>query len=212
MRRHLRLFLCRLGSGDKPAVAEHGQHTLEDIHKALAARVHYAGLFQHRQLFGCVGQRVLRGLAHQRPQGNGILPGTFSRLFAGHTRHREHGALGGLHHRFVGALHSLLQGGRQIRRLSGALACQRLGKAAEQKAGDNAGIPPCPAQHSAGRDLGGGLHRAVVRQSLQLGHGRADGHAHICAGVSVRHREHVQLIYACAAVGKIVGTGKDAVS
>ena len=56
------------------------------------------------------------------------------------------------------------------------------------------------------------LDRAVICQRFQIPFGRADGHAHIGAGVPVRYREDVELIHLTALVGNAIGTADHAVS
>ncbi len=201
----------RFARGHNLAVAQYREHALKDIHKALPARVHNAGLFQHGQLFGRVLQRALRRGAHQLPQLYFIGNAAGGGLLAGHARHGEHRALGGLHHGLVGALHAHFQRVDKIGGVRRALALQRLGKTAEQQAGNNARVAARAAQHGAGSHLRRLFHGAVVRQIQKLAARRADGHAHIGAGVAVRHGEHIQFIYLRAAVGKAVCTGYEAV-
>ena len=133
-------LLRRFVSGDDMVVFKNGEHALEDIHKALAARVHNAGLFQHRQLLGRVVQRALGGGAHQLPQLHRVRDAAGRGFLAGHTGHRQHRALGGFHHGLVCALNAFFQRLHKVLCIGCFFALQRLGKAAEQQAGNNAGV------------------------------------------------------------------------
>ena len=136
--------LCLVGSSlaacHDAFAMEHLAHALKDNHDALTAGIHNAGLLQNRQQVGGVVQGFLTGSHHNVPQGGhvgGIAGGS---LFAGHAGHGENGALGGLHHGLVGTLDALLQGSHDVGHVGFLLAFQRLGEAAEQQAGDHAGV------------------------------------------------------------------------
>ena len=68
------------------------------------------------------------------------------------------------------------------------------------------------AQHGRSSSLGSFAHGAAVVQSLQLTHGSAHGHAHVGAGVAIRHGENVQLVHAGTLVVDVVGAGNDGVA
>ena len=208
--------LCLVGgslaAGHDGLAVEHLAHALKDDQDALTACVHDAGLLQNRQQVGGVVQGFLTGSHHNVPQGGhvgGIAGGS---LFAGHAGHGENGALGGLHHGLVGTLDALLQGSHDVGHVSFLLAFQRLGEAAEQQAGDDAGVAAGTAQHGGSSGLGGFRHGAAVIQGFQLAHGSAHGHAHVGAGVAVRDGEDVQLIHAGALIVDVVGAGNDGVA
>ena len=201
-----------LGGGNDLAAVEHLLHALEHHHDALTARVHHAGLFQHGQLVGGVLQSGLTGGHHLGPQALLVHVGAGGGLLGGQPGDGEDGALGGLHDRLVGGLHAHLQRRGQVGGGGGGLALQRLGKAAEQKAGDNAGVAAGAPQHGGGGGLAGLAHGAVVRQGLQLTAGGAHRHAHVGAGIAIGDREHVQLVHAGALVGDVVRAGQDGVA
>ncbi len=83
-------------------------------------------------------QRLLRRFAYERPQLGLVCDAACRRFFARDARHRQHCSLGGLHHGFIGVLHTHFQRVDQVRRVRRALALQCLGKAPEQQAGDYA--------------------------------------------------------------------------
>ena len=191
---------------------EHLAHALEDDQDALTASVNDAGLLQNGQQIGGVVQSLLAGSHHHVPQGGHILGTAGGGFFGSHAGHGQDGALGGLHDGLIGALDALLQGFDDIVGGSFLLALQRLGEAAEQQAGDNAGVAAGTAQHGGGSGLGGLAHGAAVIQSFQLAHGCAHGHAHVGAGVAVRNGEDVQLVHAGALIVDVVGAGNNGVA
>ena len=201
-----------LGTGDDLAAVEHLLHALKDQHNALTAGVHDTGLFQHGQQVGGIVQRSLTGLQGGVPHGGDLHAGAFGSLLGCQAGDGQNGALGGLHDGLVGGLDTLLQRGGKVGGGGLGLILQRFGEAAEQKACDNAGVAACAAQHGGGSGLAGFGHGTAVRHGLQLGAGCADGHAHVRAGITVRHGENIQLIHAGALVGNIVGAGKDGVT
>ena len=79
---------------------------------------------------------------------------------------------------------------------------------------DGTTITGCAVINSqiTGGTVGGIPHRHVVGQGVQLGHRRADGHAHVGAGVAVGDREHVQLVHTGTLVCDVVGAGNDCVA
>ena len=201
-----------LGTGDDLAAVEYLLHALKDQHDALAAGVHDTGLFQYGQQVRGVVQRGLTGLQRGVPHGRNIQLGALGGLLGSQTGDGQDRALGGLHDGLVGGLDALLQGGSQVSGGCLGLVLQRLGEAAEQKARDNAGVAAGAAQHGGGSGLAGLGHGAAVGHGLKLGAGGADGHAHVRAGITVRHGENVQLIHAGALVGNVVGAGKNGVA
>ena len=201
-----------LGTGNDLAAVEHLLHALKDQHDALAAGVHDAGLFQHRQQVRGVVQCGLTGLQSGIPHGGHVQLGALGGFLGSQAGDSQDGALGGLHDGLVGSLNTLLQCSSKVGGGGLGLILQCLGEAAEQKARDNAGVAACAAQHGRGSGLAGLGHGAAVRHGFQLGAGCADGHAHVRAGVAVGHRENVQLIHAGALVGNVVGAGKNGVA
>ena len=208
--------LCLVGgslaAGNHVLAMEHLAHALKDDHNALTACIHNAGLLQHRQQIGGVVQCLLTGSQHHVPQGGHIGGITGSSFLRGHAGNGQDSALSGLHHGLVSALNTLLQGSHDIGNVSLFFALQRLGKAAEQQAGDNAGVAARTAQHGRSSSLGSFAHGAAVVQSFQLTHGSAHGHAHVGAGVAIGHRENVQLVHAGTLVVDVVGAGNDGVA
>ena len=62
----------------------------------------------------------------------------------------------------VGTLDALLQGSHDVGHVGFLLAFQRLGEAAEQQAGDDAGVAAGTAQHGGSSGLGRGVDRKSV--------------------------------------------------
>ena len=201
-----------LGTGNDALAVKHLLHTLKNDHNALTARVHDARLFQHGQQVGGIVQGSLTGGEGVFPHFGDVHPGAFGGALGSQPADGQDGTLGGFHNRLVGSLHTHFECGGKVGGIGGGLVLQGFGEAAEQQAGDNAGVAACAAQHSGGSGLTGFRHGAGVGQVFQLGTGGADGHAHIGAGVAVGNREYVQFIHAGALVGNIVGAGKDGVT
>ena len=201
-----------LAAGHHGLAVEHLAHALKDDHNALAACVHNAGLFQHGQQVGGILQRLLACGHHHVPQGGDLLGTAGGSFLAGHPGNGQDGALGGLHHGLVGTLHALFQGGDDVGGVGFLLAFQRLGEAAEQQAGDHAGVAARTAQHGGGSGLGGLTHGAAVVQRVQLCHGGTHRHAHVGAGVAIGHGENVQLVHTGALVVDVVRAGDDRVA
>ena len=202
----------RLAAGHDGFAVEDLAHALKDDQDALAACVHDAGLLQNGQQVGGIVQRLLAGGHHHVPQGGHIGGAAGSGFLAGHAGHGQNGALGGLHDGLVGTLDALLQSLHDVLGTGFLLAFQCLGEAAEQQAGDDAGVAAGTAQHGGSSGLGGFAHGAAVIQGFQLPDGSADGHAHVRAGVAVRNREDVQLVHAGALIVDVVGAGNDGVT
>ena len=197
---------------DDDAVLEHAEHTLEDGDKAGAARVDHPGLFEHRQLFGGAREGLLGRGEDDLEHLDRILGGGGGGSLGAHAGDGQHGALSGLHHRFVRGGDPHLKrlgdvGGRGL-----LLAGKGLREAAEEQRGDDPAVAPRAPQHAGGGGLAGGLDGAVVGQRREIPLRRADGHAHVGAGVPVGHREDVQLIHLTALVGDAVRAADHAVS
>ena len=190
---------------DDAAAVKYLLHTGEDEQDALAAGVNHASFFEHRQQVGGIVQRLLAGFHDLSPQGWHLGCGRGLSRFGRQAGDGQNRAFGRLHNRFVSRVNTHLEGVGQVFCFGGLLALQSLREAAEQKACDNAGVAPRPAQHRRSGSLAGLGHGAGIGHGLQLGHSRADRHAHIGAGVAIRHRENVQLIHAGALVRNIVG-------
>ena len=175
-----------------PQGAEHG---LQSEHPALAAGIHHPGLLQHRVLVDGVGQGdpglFQGGLLDKFDEI--VLPGGLGGLGSRQPGHGEDGALGGLHHRLVGGIHTVLQSGGPEHAVGGVAALQGLGNSPEQQGKNHAGVASCPPQHGGGGNLGGGVQLRVLGLA-QVGGGGVDGHGHIGAGVAVGNREHIQLV------------------
>ena len=173
--------------------AEGVLHALQDQQIAVSARVHHAGLFQHRVLVGGLLQRLFGGLDGGAQHGLGV-PGLFGglhRRVAGDAGHGEDGALGGLHHRLVGGGAALPQALGQGGAVGGAGVLHALCDATEQQGGDDAGIAPGAPQQGAGGDLQGAAQGGVFQLVQRVGR-VVQGHGHIGAGVAVGHREHIE--------------------
>ena len=191
---------------------EHLAHALKDHHDALTAGIHNTSFFQHRQQVGGILQSLLASFQHHVPQCGHVLGRSLGGLLGGNAGNGQDGALGGLHHSLVGTFHALFQRGNDILDPGSLFAVQRLGEAAEQKAGDNAGVAAGAPQHSGGGSLGSLRHGAVVGQSFQLAHGGANGHAHVGAGITVRDREDVQFVHAGTLIVDVVCAGDHGVA
>ena len=180
---------------DDVVALQAAEHALEDNHEAHAARVDNAGLFEHGILVDGI---VQRGLRHGDGGGEdgfdaAILCGKVARGIRRKAGDREDRALGGLHDGLIGGLDAGGQRGGKIAAVGLLQALERLGKAAEQQREDDAGIAARTAQQRGGRDVGGFGERDV-RLAAKLGRGCAEGHAHVGAGVAVRHGENVQFV------------------
>ena len=201
-----------LAACDDGLTVEDLAHALEDDHDALAAGIHDAGLLQDGQQVGGVLQCFLTGGEHHVPQSGDFAGTAGSCFFGGHAGNGQDGALGGLHDSLVSALDALLQSLDEVVCTGFLLAFQRLGEAAEQQAGDDAGVAARTAQHGGSSGLGGLADGAAVVQSFQLTDGCAHGHAHVGAGVAVRDGEDVQLVHAGALVVDVVCAGNNRVA
>ena len=200
------------GTGNDFAAVKDLLHALKDEHDALTAGIHDASLFQHGQQVGGVLQRSLTGGEGGVPHGGDLHLGALGGLLGSQAGDGQNGALGGLHNGFVSSLNAHLQGVGQVFGAGLILALQGLGEATEQQAGNDAGVAAGAAQHGGSSGLAGFGHGAGVGQSLQLAAGGADGHAHVCAGVAIGHRENVQLVHTDTLVGNVVGAGKNGVA
>ena len=110
-----------------------------------------------------------------------------------HAGHGENGALGGLHNRLVGGGHAEVQGDGQVPAVDGLALLDGLGKATEQQGQDDAGVTTGAPQQSGGGRLGGQAHGGIL-VLFQLNGCRADGQAHVGAGITIGHREHVEVV------------------
>ena len=140
---------------------------LQKDQQALAAGVHHAGLFQHRQLAGGIGQRFFRHFQTMGQHGFKIRS-VLGRFLAGGGKEAEHGedgALHRLHHGFIREVHAPLQGGGKGGGVGPVRVLQSQGDAAEHLGKDDAGIAPGPhegahgefsGQTSQGQAVGGG--------------------------------------------------------
>lgn len=162
---------------------------------ALAAGVNDTGFLQHRVLIDCVGQGNF-GFFHGSLVDKfkvAVFLGSLSCLGRRQAGNCENGALSGLHDRFVGGVHALLEGVGPQDAVALRGPFQSLGNAAEQQAQDDAGVAPRSPQHGGGGN-GSRLFQGGVFGLLQVCHSGVDGHGHVGTGVAVRHREHVQLV------------------
>jgi hypothetical protein len=69
-----------------------------------------------------------------------------------------------------------------------------LGEAAQDLGGDDARVAAGAHEGAMGDRLGNVLHRGVLRERLDLLHDGPKRERHVGAGVSVRDREHVELV------------------
>ena len=157
-----------LAAGHDVLTVEDLAHALEDDHDALAAGVHDAGLLQDGQQVGSVLQSLLTGGHHDVPQLGHILFAAGSSFLGGDAGDGQDGAFGGLHDSLVSALDALLQCSHDVGGVSLLFALQSFGEAAEQQAGDDAGVAAGAAQHGGGGGLCGLAHGAAVVHGLQL--------------------------------------------
>ena len=201
-----------LAAGHDGLAVEDLAHTLKDDHDALTAGVHDASLLQDGQQVGSVLQSLLTGGHHDVPQLGHVLFAAGSSFLGSDAGDGQDGAFGGLHDSFVSALDALLQRSHDVGGVSLFLALQSFGEAAEQQAGDDAGVAAGAAQHGGGGGLCGLAHGAAVVHGLQLTDGCTDGHAHVGAGVAVGDGEHVQLVHAGALVVDVVCAGNNGVA
>ena len=201
-----------LAARDDALAVEDLAHALEDDHDALTTGVHDTGLLQDGQQVGGIVQRLLAGGQNDLPQGGHFGLAAGGSFLGSHAGDGEDGALGGLHNGLVSALNALLQGLHEVVGTGFLLAFQRLGEAAEQQAGDDAGVAARAAQHGRGSSLGSLADGAVVVQSFQLTDGGADGHAHVGTGVAIGDGEDVQLVHAGALIVDVVRAGDDRVA
>ena len=122
-----------------------------------------------------------------------VLLGRCRCLGGGEPGHGKDRALGGLHDRLVGRIHTALQCLGPEDAVAGLDALQRPADAPEQQAQDYAGVAPGAPEHGRSR-TGSGLLQGGILQLSQIRHGGADGHGHIGARIAVRHGEDVQLV------------------
>ena len=193
----IRLFLdlgllAYLGDGFTPQAA---QHAAQNDKVTLAAGIYHAGLFQHGIHLHRFGQRDFTG-------ANGLFQHEFHTVIllrglngplGRQTGNGQHRTLGGFHHRAVSRGDAFLHGGGQRRAVRFGQPLEGFGHAAEEKRQDHAGVAPGAAQQTACRDLGGIVDGFGVGL-FQFGAGGLDGQTHVGAGVTVRHRENVQVV------------------
>ena len=124
---------------DWHAVDQKACHALDHAHIPLPARVDHARLLENRQHVWGFDKRLFCGVeqAGEHALDVGSLPRRLHRLFCGDARNRENGALGGLHHGFVGRFHAGVKGGGEFDGVGLVDPCELLGKAAKQKRGDD---------------------------------------------------------------------------
>ena len=183
-----------VGGDDLPA--QGGEDRAEYDHVALAARVDDARLFQHGVEVYRVGQRVVSGgdgaFKRMLQRGTGVR--RLCRRLGREAGYGEYGAFGGLHDRLVRRVNTVVERAGKFHRARGLHALEALCDAAEQQRQYNAGVAARAAQQfgrNAVRRLVDGCEAALS----QLVGGVVEREAHIRAGVAVRHRENVQLVY-----------------
>ena len=111
----------------------------------------------------------------------------------GQTGNGQDGAFSRLHNSLVGGFHTCVQSSGKADAVSFFLALQRLGKTAEQKGENNAGVASCTTQQG-GCGYVGGLGQCHITQLAQLGCGCIQRHGHVCAGITVGNGKHIQII------------------
>ena len=199
-RRFLGLFLRSKAGFDHHTVPEHAEHALKDQAQPLPAGVHYPGFFQNRQQVGGVFQSFSRAGAGGFPNFYGIGPfllgfQSLSALLGGYPGHGKNGALRGFHHSLISGVHAQLQRMDQLLRADLLFSLQTLGDPPEQQGKNDAGVSSRSPQHGGSGFFGGFPGGSGIGKGFQFLGSGADGHGHIGAGIAVRHRENVQLIY-----------------
>ena len=191
----VRLLLGSIGHLRHGLTPQGAEHTLQNDEVALAAGVHYAGLFQHGVHLDGLRQGGVAGLDGlvQYELGVVLLAGGLQRTLGGQAGDGEDRALGGLHHRAVGSGNALLHGLGQQGAVGGVMALEDLAHAAEQQGQNDAGVAPGTPEQAGGRQLGGLVHGGGLGLA-ELVHRRLDGQGHIGAGVAVGHRKYVQVV------------------
>ena len=177
------------------AVAENGEHTLEDGQNTLTARVDNTCLLEDREHGGGQIECLQRSVTDDLPQNSRIFFG-IQRLKAcliTHAGHGEDGTLGGLGDSIVSRLNAQTQRVDQIGAGRLSLTLQTLGDASEQQRGDNAGVAASAAQHSGGghvRNLGN-IGRLGILERVSR---RCDRHRHIGTCIAVGYREDIEVV------------------
>ena len=175
--------------------AQRGEDRVQDHNVALAARVDHTGLLENRVLVHGVLQGIFPGVngGGQTLLQAGAVPGGLDRGGGGQAGDGQNGALGGLHHGFIGGLDTVVHRAGKLGRAGGLQPLQAAGDAAEEQGEDDAGVAARPAQHGARHALRGGGHGVKVLLA-QLGGGVVDGQPHIGAGVPVGDRKNIQIV------------------
>ena len=189
-------LLLDLGGGGRLGdllALRHVEHGLQDVEPALAACVDHAGLFQNRVLLDRVGQRPGRAVNGDGQHGFKARLVDLDGLLGGNARDGQDRALGGLHHGLIRGLDAGLKRGGELTAVAFLQPLEAAREAAEQQRKNDAGVAARAAQHRRGGGVGDLRERRLV-QLAQIGGGGVERHAHIRAGVAVRHREDVQLV------------------
>ena len=129
---------------------------------------------------------------------------------AGVLEHREDGALDGLAHSLEGHGNRALHGGGDGVCVDFLNALEALAQAAQDLAGDDAGVAAGAHERAMGHGLAQGLGVCAHGERLDLlGHG-LHGERHVGAGVSVRDGEDVEAVDLLLALGERGGSRCDA--
>ena len=171
------------------------EHRFQDHQIPFSAGIHHPGLLEHRVEVHRIGKSHTCSLdgANKNAfqigtQGSGIL-----RSFGSHPGNREDRPFRRLHDRFVGGVDPVMECAGKFRCSGRLQPLEAFGNTAEQQRKNNAGVPSCTPQQCAChtvRRSGNGVKAAFA----QLGGSILHGQIHICAGITVRHREDVQLV------------------
>ena len=125
------------------------QHSAQNDAESLAAGIHDICLFQSGQHFGGLLQNGIRLIQHSLPESDGIqiLLCKFLRFVGSHAGYCENCTLRRLHDGFICTLDANCQRVGEICILGSCHSAQSLGKTAEQKRGDDAGVSASAPQH-----------------------------------------------------------------
>ena len=201
--------------GNLARVTVQGVHeALDEGGKAEGAGVHDAVLLQDGQEVGRAGNGLIglddKLVQHVVRGDVGLLE--LVRLGGDVLEHGEDGAGDGLAHRLEGDLDAVAQGGGDVcgscvRALGGN---QALRHAAQDLAGDDAGVAAGTHEGAVGDGLGDVRHGGGSGQGVDLLDDGPQRQGHVGAGVAVGHGEHVELVDVLCLVCHDLGGGGEA--
>ena len=189
---------------DRVSPFQRHPHPFRNTHKSCAAAVHYAGFFEHIQLL----RRVFQGRFHSgNPpvqigfKGSGVLCARNAL-----AKHGEDGPFHRLRNGAIGFIHSLLHGAAEGGHIGLIPSFYAFGDAGKDAGEDNTGIAAGAQEHAPGYGIG------HFRQAGTAGMGAGlYGHEHVVSCVSVRDREHIEVVDTLAVPGKVGGTATNQV-